>query len=426
MPRRSTAALFSVVVLAACVAQPGPSGAPGPTLPGETPSGETASHSAIPSPPTSVDATPPAGSATPEPFPTLEAFPSAIPVAGVPAALEQVAWAGARTENRPDGSSVHHVFGGLLNHPPTVRLDVDDPAGYPWLATAAGAIGIATSRGDGVHLEIRNASDARIIGATDARGGGTGKLAIDPPRKLAYLATTLAGGGLAIHRLTFDGTADDVLIRLDKRFTPDGIPSERWDLTIDPDGVLVVEACARADGCLLWEVPPGMASAPKARTLSGHPPIVCSIVGATRDWLVVQDDAACTADTGDAPLPVRAIRRSDGTSHLVTDDHVDVGRVVESDGRTVLAAADPILAGATVNIDLYEIGSGTKTVVVRGLAPSPSEQAIRVSRAVLPGTWILLEPWFVESTALPEIPARLLDLSTGQVIELPFGSFGWT
>ncbi len=415
--------LALLLLLSACVAQPAPSGAPGPTesLP------DLASPSRAARPVPSASQTSSVGPSTTEPSPTSGAFPIADPAAGVPAAIETFAWGGAQAETLPDGSSVEHVFSGLLNHGPTLRFEVTRPAGYPWLVAVAGEIATTTAAaGGGVHLEIRHAVDGAIAAAIDVAGDGTGKLAVDPERRLAYLATTLATGGVAIHRLSFDGSTDDVLIRLDGRFTPDAIPTERYDLTLDADGVLVVEACAELDGCRVWEVPPDAVAAPAPRTLPGHPPIVCGIVGVTRDWLVVQDDAACWADTGDAPLPVRAIRRSDGVSHLVTDDHVGVGRVIETGGRTILVGADPILAGATVNVVEYEVGSGARSIALRGLLPSPSDQSILVSPTALPGSWVLLEPWFVEATALPAIPARLLDLASGQVIELPIGTFGWT
>ena len=206
MPRRLTAALPIVLVLAACAARAGPSGAPGPSL-------ATGLASTPGMSPSSIGPTPSAAASAPELVPTLVPFPSGQPADGVPAALEQLAWVAAQTEDRPDGSTAHQVFGGLLNHPPAVRLDVADPAGYPWLVTAAGDIAIATSSGTGVHVEIRDASDAAIVGAFDVVGAETGELAIDPERKLAYLGTRLAGGGVAIHRLAFDGSGDDILIR---------------------------------------------------------------------------------------------------------------------------------------------------------------------------------------------------------------------
>jgi hypothetical protein len=248
---------------------------------------------------------------------------------------------------------------------------------------------------------------------------------LDADRNLLYSAAAQATGGVEIRRRSLDGITDDLLVTLDKRFTPDGMPVERYGLVLDADGVLIVEACGEADGCRVWEIPPGVASAPKPRTLPGKPPGLCQLIGATREWLVVQDGDACFADYSEAPLPVRAIRRADGASHLVTDDHVQIGRVVDVGARTWLIGADRIFAGSDVGIVRYDAATGKKDVLVPTLPAAANDQTYIVSRAVLPGSWVLLQPWFVEVGSIPAVPARLYDAATGQAIELPIGTFGW-
>jgi hypothetical protein len=412
--------LITAVISAGCLAESGPSDEPpGPSV---APSGTPPSSE--PSIPASA---PPASSAPTDPLaPTPAPFPEASPADGVPAALAQIAWAGSQLEDRADGTQVWHVFGGLINAPPTIRVNVSDPRGYPWLHVAADVVAIVSDADGSAHIDLRHATDGALLGSVDvAAGTSTGAVAIDPGRRLVYAAVARPAGGVDIRRVAFDGSSSVGLVTLDKRFTPDGIASERFGLTLDPAGVLLVEACGSADGCRLWEIPPDAAKAAKPRTLPGHPPIVCSIVGATSDWLVVSDDDACWADTSEAALPYRAIRRSDGTSHLITDDHVGAERVIPFGGRTYLVAADPAFAGATVSIVTYDVESGRKAVQLRGLLASPEEQTVAVSDVVLPGAWVLLEPWFVDAPSLPQIPARLLDLSTGTLIELPLGTFGW-
>jgi len=416
---RAAAGLVLLACLAACIATPAPSERPviDPT-PSQAPSGvPTAAATAEPSS---------SPSETTDPTPTLQPFPDSTGLAGLPAALGQVAWAGSQAEARPDGSLIYHLYGGILGQPPTIRTDVEDPGGYPWIIPAEDLVGIVSRAGGSVRVEIRSAIDGATVATLHVDGTAPGPVAIDPKHDLAYVSIAGPNAGVEIHRVTFDGRGDDVLVKLDKRFTPDGIPTERYDLVLDPDGVLIVEACGHADGCRLWEIPPEAKSAPPPRTLPGGPPILCSIVGATRDWLVVRDDDVCWADTGDAPLPIRAIRRTDGRSHLVTGDHVGPGPLIEWGDRTFLVGADPIFIGATVDIVTYDLESGARSVELAKVRPGPDDATTVVSPTTMPPPWVLLEPWLGDNTRLPTIPARLFNLSTHELIELPFGTFGWT
>ena len=418
MTRPATGLALLAFLVAACLASPAPS---------ERPVVPAASHlpSDRPSAPTPVDPSSSPSEAS-SPILTVEPFPNSTPITGLSATLGQVAWAGSQAEARPDGSLIQHLYAGILNQPPTIRTDVEDPGGYPWIVTADDLVAVASRSGGSVGVEIRRATDGATVATLHLDGPASSSLAIDPDDELAYVAIVAPNAGVEIHRVTFDGSRDDVLVTLDKRFTPDGIPTERYGLTLDPDGVLIVEACGDADGCRLWEVPPNAKTAPPPRTLPGRPPILCSIVGATRDWLVVRDDDVCWADTGDAPLPVRAIRRTDGHSHLVTDDHVGAGPLVEWNDRTFLVGADPIFIGSTVDIVTYDLESGARKIELAKVPPGPDDATVLASSAALPPPWVLLQPWLGDNTRLPSIPARLFNLSTHEVVELPFGTFGWT
>jgi len=415
--RTVTGLVPSIVLLAGCLAAPGPSGPPRPELTPEGPSQPPlASPSSMATP--SVAASLVASvEPTTEPEPTLAPFPADIASAAVPDAIATFAWAGMH------GAL---LYGGVLGHGPTIRASVGELFGYPNPVTAGGLIVVAEEAGANTQrLRVWRGTDGAQVGDF-LSSGSYATIAADPDRQLVYTAAQQPAGGVEIRRRTFDGATNDVLLTLDKRFTPDAIPTERYGLTLDPDGVLVVEACGDDDGCRLWEVPPDAAKAPKPRTLPGHPPIVCQVVAADRDWIVVQDDAACWADTGEASLPVRAIRRSDGVSHLVTEDHVQVGRIVRVDAKTWLIGANDFVMGASVDIVRYDIVTGARLTLATDVPPGVPDQTIAVSPTVLPGSWVLLQPVFVPETGLPGSSARLLDLATGNSIALPVGTFGWS
>jgi hypothetical protein len=71
------------------------------------------------------------------------------------------------------------------------------------------------------------------------------------------------------------------------------------------------------------------------------------------------------------------------------------------------------------------VATGKKAVLVPSLPAAANDQTYEVSSTVLPSSWVLLAPWFVESGSIPAIPARLYDVATGESVELPVGTFGW-
>jgi hypothetical protein len=399
MRRRLFPVLVALLAGAGCVANPSIS---------PTPSATGASTTAAASVAASLAASP---------------APSASSALALPA-IDDIGWWGVQQEAGPDGPVSSHLTAGVLGRPASIDETVPWSDGFLEVHGAGDVIGVVTNRPRQASIAFWSVADGRRLGdRLDA--AGIANVAIDPARRVAYLAIARNAGGIEIRRDALDGTVATTLIELDKRFTPDGIPVERFDLTVDPDGTLLVEACARADGCRVWTVPAGAVVVPKPVTLRPAPPILCHIVGATREWLVVTDDAACTADTADAPLPIRAISRADGTSHLVADGHLGAGRVLELRGTTSVVANDGAFAGATIDIVSFDVASGRKTVHLHDVPPGPDDSWLAVSPQPLPGPWVLLEPVFIEASALPTIPARLLDLETNQTIELPMGTFGW-
>ena len=321
-----------------------------------------------------------------------------------------------------------HLAAGLLGSPESFTVTV--PAGDGFLrAYGAGSnLAMLTSRAQAATLVVQDLAAGRELQRYELTTPQVGAVAIDPARSVAYVAVQRPIGGVEIRRLSLAQSASTTLITLDKRFTPDGQAIERYVMTVDPDGVLVVEACAEADGCRLWEVGPNEASA-KPRTLAKGLPIVCGAIGATRDWLVVYDDATCWADTGDASLPIRAIDRRDGSSHLVDARHLLASRVIELGGRTYVLASVRTDDWSRSDIVSIDVESRAEVTHVRGLVNASSETQLGwlgVSPMPLPPPWVLLETWGVDP-AVDGVPpaARLLDLTTDQVIELNPGTSGW-
>ena len=237
------------------------------------------------------------------------------------------------------------------------------------------------------------------------------------------------GGGVDLRRMSVMETDVETLVGLDERFTPDGMSVDRYTMTADPDGILLFEACADRDGCRLWEVPPGR-PAPNPTTLPRGTPKVCSAIGASRQWLVVYDLDGCFVDTGDGAMPIRAISRAEGTSHVVDGTHLLARRVVELDGATLVVASERGPDWSTTDIVTIEVASRARQRHARSLPNlhDGSEGWLGVSPISLPGSWVLVEPWGVEPGGTSDgiVPAaRLLDLATNDLIELLPNTFGW-
>jgi hypothetical protein len=161
-------------------------------------------------------------------------------------------------------------------------------------------------------------------------------------------------------------------------------------------------------------------------TLAAGTPELCSLVGATDAWLIAYEEEVCYADGDEFPLPWRAISLADGTSHRITDaPQVGASRVVLVNGRPVAIASHRSADWTTTDVEAYDVETGTMRVLVGGLANDPDGNLgwLRVSAQVLPDPWVLVEPWG-EATAAGMLPARLLNVVTGEVIELPLGTAG--
>ena len=173
-------------------------------------------------------------------------------------------------------------------------------------------------------------------------------------------------GGVDIRRIALDGSGSESLIGLDDRFAAQAIPIDQYGLVVATDGRLVVEACAD-DACRLWRVAPGEAAGKPTRLPAGTPE-VCDLAGATDDWVVASDEALCTLDVAEAPFPWRSIALGDGASRPLTDrSQVGIARVLKIGGETVAVAGRRSGRWSTTDIETYEVPSGKRHVIVKGL-----------------------------------------------------------
>jgi hypothetical protein len=286
---------------------------------------------------------------------------------------------------------------------------------------------VPTKAGEGL-IDVIDARTTARLGTVPFDGrAGVDHVLVDPVGKVLYASMPAAKGGIEIVRLAFDGTGRTSLIRLDKRFAPVGIPEDRFDLDLTATGGLVAIACGRADGCRVWDVPPGAKTAPPPIRLTAATPVLCHAAAASDDVLIVYDPDACS-DVGGIPLPVRAISLGDGASRLIAvEPLILVTRVVEVGGRTRAVAS--VAAGAgTFTIDAIDLDTGQRSVLAGpiGQAPESAGPVVDVSPAILPGAWVLVAP----ANPKPSDPAGLtaavlIDAASGTAIQLPVGTFGW-
>jgi hypothetical protein len=383
--------------------------------------------SSVPAPVTTSPSSAPSSSARPAPTPEPSTTPTlAVAPADLPTEIGTVAWVRTRLELDGTGAArAWHLVGGALGQAADIRADIPADARFR-TATDGSLLGFATSVNSEIAVDVRDVRSGDPVRTVSMPGVDVQALLLDDERSAAYASVVNVGGGLDIVRIDLANGVVQRLLALDERFAPEAIPTERAALAIDPVGVLIVDACTKAGGCRLWEIPPG-AAAPRPRALAKDVPIVCAIVGVTLDRLVVTDDAACFADTSGASIPVRAIDRRDGSSHVVTDEAMGPTRVVEVAGRTLIVASTRSIDWSQSTILTVDVASRLRTVHASGLE-NPNRDLgpwLGVSPTVLAGSWVLIAPWGGETTDLAEPqPARLLDLATDASIELPPGTFG--
>src|SRR5262249_15570409 len=140
------------------------------------------------------------------------------------------------------------------------------------------------------------------------------------------------------------------------------LTEDRFDFELTPSGSLVVIACGRADGCRVWEVPPGAKAPPPPIKLAKTTPLACYAAAALDDVLLVYDPAACSDEDG-IPLTVRAMSLGDGSTRAVASERrILVKRVVDVGGRPQ-AIGSVVAAGDSYSIDAIDLETGHRSVL---------------------------------------------------------------
>ncbi len=366
---------------------------------------------------------------TPEPPAIASAGPT-IPVE-LPAELRDVAWSRLTRATDADGALDHVVLeAGLLGHLATFTASIPREQGTVSTAIGGRYVAIIRSQPDAGRgrIDVLDARTDMTLGSFPFDGRpGADPVFVDPEARVLYTSSVSPRGGIEIFRVGLDGSDRTSLVRLDKRFAPDGIPQDRYGLALTASGTLVAIACGRADGCRVWEIPQGARAAPPPIRLAANVPVICDVAAASDDVLIVYDPGACS-DEGGVPLPVRAIDLGDGSTRLIAaEPRILVRRVVEVAGASKAIAS--VAAGpGTYTIDAIDVETGQRSVLVGPLAEAGD--AVRpiaiVSPANLPGAWVLVAPPSPSpSDAASQVPAVLVDVSTGAAIQLPVGTYGW-
>ena len=406
--------LAIVWVLAGCVASP-------PSSPDVAPSGVPPS-----APSRSESLAPSLASAM---YPSVEPSiaPSEQPT--LPAALRELAWVRLVPELNAAGNLVaERISIGLLGSAALIE-ETRPASGAFFFGVAAGPfVALVSPAADGVGtatIEIRDARDSSTVATL--RRSMLGTVFLDPIRRLLYAAIRHQSGGIDIERISFDGHTSTTLVRLGPTFTPGGIPEDRYDLTLTQSGALVVTACDRVVGCRLWHIGPGTTSAAPPIAFASSKPGLCWL-GAASDKLAVVFDADSCTDNGDAPRPSHAVSLEDGTATaLPARTGISIRRVVSIGGRSIGIVTQPAGSGgfAVGTIDLTSQDEATLILNVP-ISADTGWPAIVPSTGILPGSWILLEPFAPDSgTTIAPPPAALLDARSGASIVLPDGTSGW-
>lgn len=341
--------------------------------------------------------------------------------------LRTAAWAAAMPVLDADDDLVStEVAVGRLGKPATTVVSV--PAADGSVRTmAAGDVAIVfIDLWPRTAVDIHDALDGKRIGHIDPDGWvDPGQVAVDVDNRLLYLPVRRSEGGIDIRRFALDGSDGESFVTLDERFAPEGIPTDHFGVVVD-DGQVIVEACAD-DACRVWRAAADQPAGRPMRLPRGTPEL-CNLIGATAAWLVTSDEDVCYADVDRAPMPWRQTSLIDGGSHLISDaPQVSIGRVMVVDGRTLAIAAHRSRDWTRTDIRAYDLEGGGYETIVDGLdnhTGGEHEAWLRVSDQLLPVPWVLIEPWG-DSTAMSETPSRLLNVLTGEVIELPLGTAGW-
>jgi hypothetical protein len=155
-------------------------------------------------------------------------------------------------------------------------------------------------------------------------------------------------------------------------------------------------------------------------------PEICSLVGAIGSTLVAYELELCFVDYGEAPFPMQTTSlRTGRTVQLQDTSQVSARRVLRLDGRPQAIAAHRNPRWTRTRIEAIDVRTGDVTVLLPGLRNRHNEW-LGLSDQVLPGSWVLIEPWGVDPDRDAKLRTAVFNVRTRQLIELPLGTAGWS
>ena len=376
--------------------------------------------------PTSRPTPQPSPSETPAPF--VPYFPPVTPEPiALPDGLDAFAWAVVVTESKDaDGlPTSYRLFAGRLGSGPTHVESITADQGWITVRTDGDVVAVVRQTEESTHIDVRRIDGWQGVQSFDVSGWARYVL-LDAPHEAMYAALPRADLGLDILRLDFSGTVT-TLLGVDGDFAEVPFPDDLFTMAVDADGVLMVSACKQADGCELWFVPRAAPLAGSPISLPAGTPMVCNIIGATTEVVVVYDHEVCYIDFWPASFPMRTISRTDGSNQLVSAaENTFAWRVIEVDGRALAVAtsrSDDWTTNDVLTIDI--VTGGSSTVASKLFVLADGDGALTVDRRTLTRSWVLLTPSsFTDGAAPPH--ARLVNIESGTVIELPLGTFAFS
>lgn len=391
------------------------------------PAGSSRTDPPPPSPAATPSLAPSDAAASPSPSPfgaRVTALEARSLVADLPDELGRLAWVGGWAERRPDGEiGTWHLVIGRLGRTAEIAVDLDGGGRFLSGRAVGDLAAVVVSDRQGAELLVFGPPSPEPIARLTIPNPLWDAVELDPVRRLAYLSLGRPGGdGRDVVRLDLATGRLTTLLAFEEAAMPI-IPTENAGFVLTPSGDLVGLACPEARPCRLWRIGPA--------ELAGEPlelpvavPVLCSLVGASDRTLVVYDAAACT-DVGGEPLPLRAVDLADGASVLLAADLEGAGRVVAAGDRELVVAAVRSRDWRTTRIVGLDLGSGERSVLLEGVANPGGETGwYVVGREILPGSWVTVRP-SGDFGGPPPVGGYLVDVASGEVIELPQGSIGW-
>ena len=316
---------------------------------------------------------------------------------------------------------------GRLGSPATTTLSIP---GYAESEPAGGFVLVLVEGVSGSTIDVYRASDGSRVSEIDPGGfADAPHVAVDPEHEVIYAGVRPAAGGVDIRRIALDGSGSESLIGLDDRFAAQAMPIDHTDSSSRPTAASSSRP-ARTTNAACGGSRPGRPRASRRACRPARPRSATSL-GRPMTGSSLRTRRCATLDVAEAPFPWRSIALGDGASRLLTDrSQVGIARVLRSAARRSPSPVVDPAVGPRPTSRRTRSPSGKRHVIVEGLDNDADADAyggwLGVSSQVMPGAWVLVEPWGIETTGAASLTSRLVNVRTGEVIELPLGTSGWS